>query len=98
MTWRAVFADGPLAADDVERIMVAAEMPDELYFVKLGPPHGWVLVGASGIEPDPPWPGQVHYRLRERSIAPSDALGDDQGLATYALADDANPHNPTEDP
>lgn len=43
------------------------------------PDAPWLIVGFNGMEPERPWPGQVHYRLV------SVGIGVDGPIAHYAL-------------
>lgn len=85
MTFVAYFLDGPSEGDRHDFVGADAPFAD-LYMIP-SPTHPdgpLICVGYTGLEPSPPWPNQVHYRL----TAVGSSFLDDETTGDYVLSDD----------
>jgi hypothetical protein len=81
VTFIAEFDDGPMTS--ASHTFLGVDLPfADLYAM----PHPadadapWIIVGYSGMEPDEPWSGQVHYRLFTTEL-------EAEPVGRYVLAD-----------
>ena len=78
--YRADFLDGPM--QDTGLSMMGPTLPFADLYAIPNPTDAsmpWIIVGYTGLEPDVPWPDQVHYEL----VAATEVDGDT--VAKYAL-------------
>lgn len=84
-----MFLDGPLEGKNNDS-MFFGEWQRDLWYMPHpgGDEYPWILVGRDGMEPEVPWPKQVHYvRVDERSqLLTGMGPGEDEGWACYQLA------------
>ena len=85
MSYRADFLDGPMQYTDLA--MMGPTTPFADLYATPNPTDAdapWIIVGYTGLEPEQPWPSQVHYEL----VATTEVDG--EVVAKYALPLDRN--------
>jgi hypothetical protein len=75
-SWVARFRNGPCEGHRDRRFAVAPMWPEMVLMPDPRPDFkDYVLVGGNGLEPDPPWPGQIRYRLADVDSEADELVG-----------------------
>jgi hypothetical protein len=80
MTFVATFLDGPM--EHSQHDFLGADEPFTDLYAMPNPSDAeapWLIVGYTGLEPEHPWPNQVHYRLLTTELL-------DEPVGRYTLA------------